>query len=133
MASKKITSKNSLPKAQLGKIVKTAAKAAAKTSKVAKVADKTDDVKNINNELSIFQKQRLASGKPVQRGSNPKGNMTMREIQAKKDLEKAIKIRNSPKKLSKEEQYLKSIEDSYKKTGGSVKKKAISKTNKNKK
>ena len=126
---KKTTTKKSLPKAQLGNIVKGIAKA---ISTGAKVADKVSDVKKVtkvvkpkvvSKELSVFQKERAAAGKPVYRGSNPNGNMTVQEIKAKKDLQKNIKNRKAPKKLTKEEQYLKDIEDSYRQKGGAIKSK----------
>jgi len=121
-----------LVKAQAGKIVKTAIKV---IGKGAKAADKAGDLKkkletakkamntakSSSKELSVYQKERAASGKPVWRGSNPKGNMTMKEIQAKKDLQKAVKNRTSPKKLTKEQQYQKDIESSYYKKGGAKK------------
>jgi len=127
MAVKKI-----LKKAQLGNIVKGVAKA---FSTGAKVVDKANDVKKItkvvkpktvskaSQELSIYQKQRIAAGKPVYRGSNPNGNMTMSEINAKKNLQNSIKNRKAPKKLTKEQQYLKDIEDSYRQKGGAIKSK----------
>jgi hypothetical protein len=131
--------KTALPKAQIGKIVKTvstAAKVAGKGAKKAsgsvldlkKAATKSDvakgQTKNVSKELSVYQKERMAQGKPVYRGSNPKGNMTMREIQAKKDLQKAVQ--KKPKKLTKEQQYQKDIEDSYRQTGGATTGRSIS-------
>jgi len=103
---------NTLPKAQLGAIVKTIAK-------VAKPVVKSKVVKPLSKELSVFQKQRVAIGKPVYRGSNPKGNMTMSEIKAKQALQNSVK--KAPKKLTKEQQYLKDVEDSYRKNGGTTK------------
>lgn len=119
-----------IQKAQMGKIVKAGAKI---VSAGAKAADKASDMKkalskakqsmNASKELSVYQKERMAKGKPVYRGSNPKGNMTMKEIQAKKDLQKAVQNRKKAKPLTKEQQYQKAIEDSYRKTGGAVKSK----------
>jgi hypothetical protein len=73
--------------------------------------------------LSEWQKLRIAEGKPVYTGSGQKGNMTMREIQAQKDLQKAVKAKSKPKKLSKEEEYERLLRESYQKTGGQIKKK----------
>lgn len=113
--------KKSLPKAQLGKLVKTAVKYIKPVTAASKVVSKPAPIaKTISKELSIYQKQRAAAGKPIYRGSGPKGNMTMKEIQAKKDLQKAVQ--KKPKKLTKEQQYQKDIEDSYRKTGGVIKK-----------
>jgi len=116
-SNKKAQIGGQLPKAQLGKIVNTVAKYISPAVKATKPAAKA---KNISKELSIYQKQRALAGKPVYRGSSPKGNMTMKEIQAKKDLQKAVT--KKPKKLTKEQQYQKDIEDSYRKTGGIIKK-----------
>jgi len=102
-------------KAQLGTIVKTISKGA----KPAKSVVKSKVVKPASQELSVFQKQRVADGKVVNKGSNPKGNMTMSEIKAKLDLQNSVK--KAPKKLTKEQQYLKDIEDSYRKKGGAIK------------
>jgi hypothetical protein len=118
MNNKKIKSADSikkvLPKAQFGTIVKTVAKVAKPVVKVAK----PKIAKAVSKELSVFQKQRLALGKPVYRGSNLNGNMTIAEMKAKEALQKSVK--KTPAKLTKEQQYLKDIEDSYKKNGGTV-------------
>lgn len=119
---KKDASKKSMPKAQMGSIVKAAKVAkvtsevadAAKLAKRAEAAKKAQQAKNVSKELSVYQKERMAQGKPVYRGSNPAGNMTMKEIQAKQALQK------KPKKLTKEQQYQKDIEDSYRQTGGAT-------------
>lgn len=119
MNNKKIKSADSikkvLPKAQFGTIVKTIAKIA---KPVVKPVVKVVKPKIVSKELSVFQKQRIATGKPVYRGSNLNGNMTMAEIKAKQALQKSVK--KTPAKLTKEQQYLKDIEDSYKKNGGTV-------------
>lgn len=123
MIVKKKQTADSLPKASLGKIVKTIKKYIKPLSGTSKTLSKSASKakQKVSKEMSIYQKQRAAKGKPVYRGSNPKGNMTMKEIQAKKDLQKAVA--KKPKKLTKEQQYLKDIEDSYRKTGGAVKRK----------
>jgi hypothetical protein len=126
MNNKKIKSADSikkvLPKAQFGTIVKTIAKIAKPVVKIAKPVVKpvvkVVKPKIVSKELSVFQKQRIATGKPVYRGSNLNGNMTMAEIKAKQALQKSVK--KTPAKLTKEQQYLKDIEDSYKKNGGTV-------------
>jgi hypothetical protein len=71
--------------------------------------------------LSEWQKLRIAEGKPVYTGSGQKGNMTMREIQAQKDLQKSVKSKTKPKKLSKEEEYERLLRESYQRNGGSIK------------
>jgi hypothetical protein len=71
--------------------------------------------------LSEWQKLRIAEGKPVYTGSGQQGNMTMREIQAQKDLQKSVKSKTKPKKLSKEEEYERLLRESYQRTGGSIK------------
>lgn len=71
--------------------------------------------------LSEWQKLRIAEGKPVYTGSGQKGNMTMGEMSAKKQLNKSIDAREKPKKvkkLTKEQEYEKLLRESYQKYGG---------------
>jgi len=128
---KKVITKKSLPKAQLGKIVKAIDKAADMFKAVDKVSDakKVGKIRQIGISkpnvpgLSPSQKVRLTEGKDVHRGSGKLGNATVGEMRAKKDLEKAIQQRTNPKKLTKKEQYLKDVEDLYRKKGGAIKSK----------
>jgi len=126
---KKAITKKAMPKAQLGKIVKAIDKAA----DMFKAADKVSDAKKVGKirqigiskpgvpGLSPSQKNALAEGKDIHRGSGKLGNATVEEMRAKKALEKAIQQRTNPKKLSKKEQYLKDVEDLYRKKGGAIK------------
>lgn len=126
---KKAITKKAMPKAQLGKIVKAIDKAA----DMFKAVDKVNDAKKVGKirqigiskpnvpGLSPSQKKALAEGKDIHRGSGKIGNATVAEMRAKKDLEKAIQQRTNPKKLSKKEQYLKDVEDLYRKKGGAIK------------
>jgi len=129
--------KKKLPKAQMGRIIKLVDKAADVFKTVDKISDakkivKAAKVKKPGNirqigvskpnvpGLSEYQKDALDAGKDIHRGSGKIGNATVGEMKAKKDLQKAIQQRTNPKKLSKKEQYLKDIEDSYRKRGGAI-------------
>jgi hypothetical protein len=126
---KKAITKKAMPKAQLGKIVKAIDKAADMFKAVDKVSDakKVGKIRQIGISkpgvpgLSPSQKKALAEGKDIHRGSGRLGNATVDEMRAKKDLEKAIQQRTNPKKLTKKEQYLKDVEDLYRKKGGAIK------------
>lgn len=103
------TVKSPTKKAQGGALVKAVSKLVKKAAPVVK------------KELSIYQKMRLAKGKPVT-------GFNMDEQRASASLNKAIKNRTNPeaavKRMTKAERQAKEIEDSYKKNGGKVTSKA---------
>jgi len=96
-----------IKKAQGGGLIKKAIKAASNTAP------------KVEKELSVFQKMRLAKGKPLT-------HFNMDEQKASGALNKAINSRTNPeaavKKMTKAQRQAKEIEDSYKKNGGAVKK-----------
>jgi len=96
-----------IKKAQGGGLVKKAIKAASNAAP------------KVEKELSVFQKMRLAKGKPLT-------HFNMDEQKASGALNKAINSRTNPeaavKKMTKAQRQAKEIDDSYRKNGGPVKK-----------